>query len=81
MSYIPICYNEIAVEHRGASETIVTNQSGPDLEWKASFAASGPARILIDGAPVPTTMEQRPCGLVASATVPLPAGRRRTARI
>jgi hypothetical protein len=80
MSHIPFFMNDIAVEHRGVTETTLTNQSGPDLQWKASFSVNGPSRILIDGAPVPVTMDQRPGGQqVASAVVSVPSGRRRVA--
>jgi hypothetical protein len=81
MSHIPLYLNEIQVEHRGNGETAVSNQDGPDLLWKASFSVSGPVRILVDGASVQVTVEQRPGGKVASAVVPLSSGSRRTAKI
>jgi hypothetical protein len=79
MSSLPFFLNNLSIEHRGPSQTTVVNQAGPDLQWKASFATSDPARILVDGVAVPVTLEQRPEGKILSALIPLSAGHSRTA--
>ncbi len=62
LSRVPVLQNEVAVDHRGASETIVTNQSGPPLQWRASFTAAPgdrTPRILVDGVRMAAAVERR----------------------
>ena len=77
LSRVPVMGNEIAVEHRGLRQTTLANHSGPALQWKASFAANGTARILVDGAAVPA-LERN--GIV-SAVVTVGPEQARTARL
>jgi hypothetical protein len=37
LSGLPVGPNEIAIEHRGATATFFTNQSGPPIEWRPGF--------------------------------------------
>ncbi len=38
MKHIPLKRNDISVRHEGKTKTIFTNNSGPQLQWKACFA-------------------------------------------
>jgi hypothetical protein len=82
---LPILENQIAVAHRGLTETTITNQAGPAFEWKAAFpltSADRDPRILVDGIAKPARVEHRPGNqLVASLVVPLRPAQTRTARL
>jgi hypothetical protein len=41
LSALPVGANEIAVEHRGASGTLFTNESGPPIQWRPGFRFNG----------------------------------------
>jgi hypothetical protein len=45
---VPVFDNEVSVRHIGASESRFTNQTGPALEWKASFRGRH-ALLSVDG--------------------------------
>ncbi len=84
LAHVPVLRNQIAVEHRGTSETIITNETGPLFQWKATFPASAPcqtARLLIDGLPVKGVCafgaNRQP---LVSAVIPVKPGQTRTAR-
>jgi hypothetical protein len=83
LAHLPVLRNEIAVQHRGVTETIVTNQAGPPLSWKVTFPDPSPGRkdrILVDGVPVPTTSgEQIDHQAIVYAMVPVKAGQTRIA--
>ena len=82
---IPMLRNQITVSHRGTVETTFTNQSGPPLQWKATFPLpSGEARplLLLDGRRVPGTIEQsQNRQRVISVSVPVDRGQTRTVRL
>jgi len=48
---VPVGENVISVMHRGNKETRLTNQSGPDLLWRASFMGNA-EKIFVDNKPV-----------------------------
>jgi hypothetical protein len=85
LAHLPVLKNEVAVTHRGAVETIITNQAGPTFDWKASFPIASTdrrAQLLVDRAPARFAIEQ---GInhqpVAVATVPVSPGQTRTAKL
>jgi hypothetical protein len=83
VSRVPMLRNEIGVRHQGITETSLTNEAGPEFQWKASFAASAgnPGAILIDGMRVQTSLEQRiNQQSVIFAIVPVKPSQTRTAR-
>ncbi len=78
---LPVLKNEIGILHRGASETQVTNQSGPPIQWKASFAvsvATGAPRLLVDGVAAEAVAGRRYAQRVVSVVVTLQPGQTRT---
>ncbi len=84
LTHVPVLRNEITVQHRGVTETAITNEAGPDFVWKVSFpnpSSSRNARILVDGVPVPTTSgEQLNHQAIVQALVPVKTGTTRIAR-
>jgi hypothetical protein len=84
LTRLPVLNNEVAVHHRGVTETVVTNQAGPLFYWRASFLAASAGRtpqIVVDGVPVQATSEQRVNHQQAvSVVVPVKPGQTRTAR-
>lgn len=84
LAKVPVGPNILTVEHRGTSETTLTNQSGPVLHWKASFdePRPGTGRILVDGAAAASFAEIAPHQqAVRSALVPVRPGQTRTVRL
>lgn len=82
LARVPVLQNEIAVRHRGISETTFTNQAGPPMQWKARFqlpSDNGHPRLLLDGKAVPGNIEP---GINRQTTifvlVPVGAGQTRT---
>jgi hypothetical protein len=83
LEHVPVLANQLAVLHRGRSETALTNQAGPALQWKASFPAAGDVslpKILIDGSAVPAAVERRRGQNIVTVTVPVKPGQTRTAK-
>ena len=84
LAHVPVLQNEITVQHRGVTETAMTNDSGPVFMWKVSFpdpSSGRNARILVDGAPVPTTSgEQSNHQAIVQALVAVKSGSTRIAR-
>lgn len=39
--HVPACGAELTVNHRGANETLVRNESGAPFTWKACFRGAG----------------------------------------
>jgi len=82
LARVPVLSNEVTVRHRGVSETAFTNVSGPLVHWKVCFPvarAQRTAHIVVDGAPVPASFEQRANRqVVVSAVVPVKPGQTRT---
>jgi hypothetical protein len=59
MNYIPLKRNDISVRHEGSAKTEFTNNSGPQLQWKACF--SGAYKTLhVNGKPVESVIEILP---------------------
>ena len=80
LSHVPVGPNVVSVEHRGSRETAFTNQSGPPLEWKATFDAHANARLTVDGASVaPLVGEDAHGQPIASTLVSVNPGQTRTA--
>ncbi len=81
---LPVLHNEIEVLHRGVTETALSNQSGPPLQWKACFPAGSPsaaARLVVDGAPMEAAAERRGNGQpVLCVTLPVKPGQTRVAK-
>jgi len=84
LAHVPVLRNEITVQHRGVTETAVTNEAGPVFLWKVSFpdpSSGRNSRILVDGVPVPTTSgEQLNHQAIVQALVPMKTGGTRIAR-
>ncbi|HZQ56219.1 MAG TPA: hypothetical protein VFB14_28775 [Bryobacteraceae bacterium] len=83
LARVPVLQNEIAVWHRGLTETAFTNQAGPPLVWKASFpfppSASHPHYLVLDGKPVQGRIEEHiNRQSIISVSVPVNAGQTRT---
>jgi hypothetical protein len=79
---VPVLQNKVTVLHKGLAETTFTNQAGPPVRWKASFALPSNntrTRLLLDGKPVRSNIEQ---GInrqpVISVIVPVGSGQTRT---
>ena len=85
LTRVPVLQNEIAVYHRGALESTVTNQAGEAFEWKASFPAPAPGRkwrVVVDGSQAAATSEPASEGqAVVSASVWIKPGQTKTARV
>jgi hypothetical protein len=86
MANVPVGANQIAVEHRGNTETHFTNQAGASLTWKVAFPvprSGSSAGIFIDGAAAPKlTFEHHANGQPAiSATIPVKPGQTRIAKL
>jgi len=83
LSHVPVLRNEVAIRHQGF-ESSFTNQTGPLVQWKASFPIQkiiAPPRILVDGVSALVTVEQHlNHQVVASVTVPVRPGQTRTAK-
>jgi hypothetical protein len=81
---VPVGPNAIAIRHEGRTVTRFTNQSGPSLQWKASFAlpqAGIAFRVLVDDVPVSTQTESTMSGPTAFVFVPVAEGQTRIAQI
>jgi hypothetical protein len=82
LNQVPVLQNEVDVRHAGTKETAITNRKGPAFYWKASFpmptafqaAATETPEILLDGAHMRASVEQRPNVSVISITVPVQPG-------
>ena len=84
LAHVPAGPNILTVEHRGARETTLTNQSGPALRWKASFDEAPPetGRLLVDDVPAPSFAETAPHQqVVRSVLVTMRPGQTRTVRL
>jgi hypothetical protein len=85
LTHLPVLDNSVAVEHRGLTETSVTNQSGPAFRWKARFPVALPADrvgIVVDGRTLPAVIESSPHGrATASVSVRVGPGQSATARV
>lgn len=85
LARVPLMRNEITIEHRGTQESTLTNDSGPVLQWKAtfpSFQSIDRPQLIVDGSPVPATLEAlsgRPP--VLSTIVSVRPGQTRTAKV
>ncbi|HUA57759.1 MAG TPA: hypothetical protein VML19_03330 [Verrucomicrobiae bacterium] len=81
LSHIPVGPNVVSVEHRDSRETVFTNESGPPLQWKATFDSRSSARLIVDGASLAPMVEEDAHGQpIASTLVPVNPGQTRTAR-
>jgi len=81
---VPAGPNLITVHHESTTLTRLTNQAGPPVQWKASFArlqTESEFRVLVDGVPVATQTENTTSGPTVFVFVPVAEGRTRTARI
>jgi hypothetical protein len=83
MTRIPVLRNEVDVQHRGVTETEITNRTGERFQWKVTFPApmDDPSpRIMVDGRVLPATIEQ---GInrqsMVSVTIPVHQGQTRRA--
>ncbi len=59
MNHIPLKRNDISVRHEGVSKTEFTNNSGPQLQWKACFSGSYKT-LNVNGNPVKSVTEILP---------------------
>ena len=59
MNHIPLKRNDISVRHEGISKTEFTNNSGPQLQWKACFSGSYKT-LNVNGNPVKSVTEILP---------------------
>jgi hypothetical protein len=84
LTHLPVLQNTVSIQHRGVTETLVTNEAGPDFTWTAAFDGTPIDRapqILIDGSPVAATSVQRANHqTVVYVSVPVKSGQTRTAR-
>jgi len=84
LAHVPVLNNQVAVHHRGVTETVITNQAGPLFYWKASFPAASAGRapqVVVDGAPRQATSELRINNqAVVFVVVPVRPGQTRTAK-
>ncbi len=55
LEHLPVRANQISVRHEGITKTILTNNSGPSLLWKARFPGSFES-LQVDGRPVGATV-------------------------
>jgi hypothetical protein len=86
MANVPVGANQIAVEHRGNTETHFTNQAGGAITWKVAFSvprSGSSAGIFLDGTAAPKlTFEHHANGQPAiSATIPVKPGQTRIAKL
>jgi hypothetical protein len=54
---LPIRRNEVAVRHQGNRKTLFTNERGPAVIWRASFAGSF-ENLLLNGKPIKARVEK-----------------------
>ncbi|MCP4977860.1 MAG: hypothetical protein GY931_17050 [Maribacter sp.] len=59
MNHIPLKRNDISVRHEGSTKTEFTNNSGPQLQWKACFAGAYKT-LHVNGKPVESVIEILP---------------------
>ncbi len=85
LSHVPILGNEISVLHRGLTDTTLTNESGPLIQWRINFPVQGNSKVVaifVDGVSITTTLERRANQqYVASAVVPIQPGESRNAKL
>ena len=56
MDHIPIRKNDISIRHEGSAKTVISNNHGPSILWKARFYGSH-ENLLLNGKPVPARVE------------------------
>jgi hypothetical protein len=54
--HVPVFGNAVSIRHDGLTQTQFTNESGPAIQWKASFPAAS-ATLLVDGKSVKARQE------------------------
>lgn len=59
INHVPIKRNDISVRHDGLTKTTITNNSGPQLQWKACFAGTY-ENLMLNGKPKKAKIEKLP---------------------
>jgi len=65
LDHVPVGHNIISVKHTRAGTTTFSNESGPDIVWRASFPGNS-KKLLVDGSRVPAESTTRAGGTVES---------------
>lgn len=73
MNHIPLKRNDISVRHEGSTKTVFTNNSGPQLQWKACFSGSYKT-LNVNGNPVKSVTETLPVNGVEISWVKVVVG-------
>ncbi len=68
LHHVPVGHNVISVKHTHAGMTTFSNESGPDIAWRASFPGKFDV-LLIDGKKTPAENATRAGGMVESYQV------------
>lgn len=65
LDHVPAGHNIISVKHTLTGATTFSNESGPDILWRASFPGNS-KKLLVDGSRVPAESATRAGGMVES---------------
>jgi hypothetical protein len=65
LDHVPVAHNIISVKHTHTGATTFSNESGPDILWRASFPGNS-KKLLVDGSRVPAESATRAGGMVES---------------
>jgi hypothetical protein len=78
LRHVPVRGNEITVRHEGLNKTVLTNEEGPALMWKACFTGSH-AKLLANGKAVQavTSKSSREGARVSCAAVVVGSGEKK----
>jgi Bacterial alpha-L-rhamnosidase 6 hairpin glycosidase domain len=66
LHHLPAGHNVISIKHTGVGATAFTNESGPEMVWRASLPGKSKT-LLVDGRRVPAESATRAGGTVASS--------------
>jgi hypothetical protein len=68
LHHVPVGHNVISVKHTHAGVTTFSNESGPDIAWRASFPGKFDV-LMIDGKKTPAESAARTGGMMESYQV------------
>lgn len=84
LAKLPVLQNQLTIRHNGTLETALSNEVGPLIYWKASFAVPtnvSSGTILVDGVPTRATVEHRANRqITVSVVIPVKTGASHTAK-
>jgi hypothetical protein len=80
LHHVPVGSNTVSVRHTHSDETMLVNETGPDLVWRAAFPGTFTA-LRVDGVKMAAEHAVRPGGIAETwCSVPVNSGKTRVVR-